>query len=420
MNAFMTFYWMAIASLLLYAMPAVRTPGARLGLLIPAVLGVVLTVYEIFMTFVWGPTVTGPIRVDIFLVVPVAALGHVIGGFGLLSARQRRGLPRGFLVIFLIPAVALLGLGYEVWQVRQESKRLTANFFEANRLLFEARFRDPETLRRTFGDLAADGQPLAGHWRREQGSPPSRLVINAEGGVWAFYACGDTECLGGQGRVEDEKIVTTHDILPAYEFNVSALTAGRMTLERLQPPANTHPNAPAQPTSIDFIKEPPPLQHASEQAGELEFLGSYSTLSDRSKAHLILTEAWLWQGPQTVYAVVVHDTLVKGRTASFIRPILFAAGTQAERANAYTFESEDREGAVQIELIDANRVRVTLQRGRVKTESLALRKNGSLSDEALVLAPTASAEAWQHWFDTVMTGRFFTWTAPDTVGDTAE
>jgi len=409
MNAFLYFYAAAILGLWLYAIPAFRAAGARKRLWSAAVFGVVVTFYEIYINFIWGPMVTAPIRIDVFLIVPLLFVAHGVALSGLIHARRRMGLAAGYFVILLIPAVALVGLAKEIWDVQQKSKRLTANFFEANRLLFEARFRDPATVHRYYGELEAPGRPLTGYWRREEGSPPSHLVINAEGKVWAFYACGDTQCLGGEGTVEDEKIVTTHRILPAYEFAVKDVAGGRLTLEQLKPPIN--PNVMASPV-MAFVREPPPLMHATRQAGALQYLGSYSALSDRSKAHLTLTEAWLWQGPRTLYAVVVHDTLLKGRKAGFIRPILFTAGTPAGTANAYRFESEDGEGAVRIELIDPERVRVTLQRGRVKTESLTLNKNGRLTDEALTLAPTASAEAWQAWFDTVMTGRFFTWQVP--------
>ncbi|MGP0566044.1 MULTISPECIES: hypothetical protein, partial [unclassified Nitrospina] len=282
MNAFLWFYWTAVASLLLYAVPAWKAKGGRKGLITAAVLGVLLTGYEVFMTFVWGPTVAGPIRVDIFIIILVALLGHLIGATSLVLTRKRSGLAGGHLGLLILPLVALTGVGYEIWSLNEESDRLTANFFEANRLLFEARFRDPQTLRRTFGQLEAKNNLLAGHWRREEGSPPSRLVINTENEVWAFYSCGDTECLGGEGTVQNGRIATTHDILPAYLFEVSTVAPDRMTLVQISPVRTTG----GAPPDLVFLKEPPPLQHAETQAGALRYLGTYSKLTERGRAHV--------------------------------------------------------------------------------------------------------------------------------------
>jgi len=188
MNAFLYFYAAAILGLWLYAIPAFRAAGARKRLWSAAVFGVVVTFYEIYINFIWGPMVTAPIRIDVFLIVPLLFVAHGVALSGLIHARRRMGLAAGYFVILLIPAVALVGLAKEIWDVQQKSKRLTANFFEANRLLFEARFRDPATVHRYYGELEAPGRPLTGYWRREEGSPPSHLVINAEGKVWAFYA----------------------------------------------------------------------------------------------------------------------------------------------------------------------------------------------------------------------------------------
>ncbi|MGP0628684.1 hypothetical protein ACTRW9_03165 [Nitrospina sp. 32_T5] len=417
MNAFLWFYWTAVASLLLYAVPAWKAKGGRKGLITAAVLGVLLTGYEVFMTFVWGPTVVGPIRVDIFIVILVALLGHLIGATSLVLARKRSGLAGGHLGLLILPLVALTGVGYEIWSLNEESDRLTANFFEANRLLFEARFRDPQTLRRTFGQLEAENNLLAGHWRREEGSPPSRLVINTENEVWAFYSCGDTECLGGEGTVQNGRIATTHDILPAYLFEVSTVAPDRMTLVQISPVRTTG----GAPPDLIFLKEPPPLQHAETQAGALRYLGTYSKLTERGRAHVTLTQVWLWQGEETMYAVVVHTTQVKGQQAQFIRPVLFSAGARdIRRANAYVFDSEDGEGTVRIELLEeGKRARATLQRFRGDIEIVTLDKKERLTDEALSLAPVKSGEAWQHWFDAVMTGRFFSWAVPETVDGTA-
>ncbi|MCF8721797.1 hypothetical protein [Nitrospina gracilis] len=410
MNAFLIFYWTAIVSLLLYAFPAWTAKGARKGLIAAAALGVLLTGYEVFMTFVWGPTVSGPIRVDIFIVILIALLGHIVGGASLVLARKRAGLAGGYLALLILPLVALAGVGYEVWSLQNESARLTANFFEANRLLFEARFRDPETLRRTFGKLEAESNPLAGHWRREEGSPPSRMVINAKGEVWAFYSCGDTECLGGEGTVRNGRIATTHHILPAYLFEVTTVTPERMTLMQVSP-ARTPRGAPPDMT---FVREPPPLKYEAPQAGALKYLGTYSALTDRGRAHLTLTQVWLWQEGETMYAVVVHTTQVKGQQAMFIRPVLFSAGARdIRRTHSYVFDSEDGEGTVRIELLEnGDRVRATLERLRGEIEIVTLDKKEYLTDEALSLAPVDSGEAWKHWFDAVMTGRFFQWTAP--------
>uniref|UniRef100_UPI003F9496B7 hypothetical protein n=1 Tax=unclassified Nitrospina TaxID=2638683 RepID=UPI003F9496B7 len=175
------------------------------------------------------------------------------------------------------------------------------------------------------------------------------------------------------------------------------------------------------PPDLVFLKEPPPLQHAETQAGALRYLGTYSKLTERGRAHVTLTQVWLWQGEETMYAVVVHTTQVKGQQAQFIRPVLFSAGARdIRRTNAYVFDSEDGEGTVRIELLEeGKRARATLQRFRGDIEIVTLYKKERLTDEALSLAPVKSGEAWQHWFDAVMTGRFFSWTVPETVDGTA-
>jgi hypothetical protein len=45
-------------------------------------------------------------------------------------------------------------------------------------------------------------------------------------------------------------------------------------------------------------------------------------------------------------------------------------------------------------------------------ETVELEERDYITDDALMLAPTESPQAWQHWFDTVMTGRFLRGTCP--------
>ena len=42
------------------------------------ILWVVYTAYESYMTYIWSPTVSGPIRVDILLVAPVLYLMSIV------------------------------------------------------------------------------------------------------------------------------------------------------------------------------------------------------------------------------------------------------------------------------------------------------------------------------------------------------
>lgn len=170
--------------------------GARLWLLIVIAAGIAALIYEIRMYF-WSFTVIAPIRVDIFLIM--MALGCLYGSAAALLFRKSW---RRMATLLVIPLVVIGGGMIAKWiEVGREGQRLDEVIDGTNRLVFRAKFRNPETYESHFGPFtgASEDYPV-GHWQIEGQSRFTRVIINAEGRVWLFYQCQeDAECHSGPG-----------------------------------------------------------------------------------------------------------------------------------------------------------------------------------------------------------------------------
>ncbi len=156
--------------------------GARLWLLIVIVAGIAALIYEIRM-FLWS---LAAIRLDI-LVISMALVCLYGSAVALLFFKHWR---RAAALLAIVLVLIGSGMSYKWILVGRESQRLGEVFQESNRLLFQAKFRNPEIYENYFGPFtgASGGYPT-GHWRVEGRSHFTRLIINAQGRVWLFYQC---------------------------------------------------------------------------------------------------------------------------------------------------------------------------------------------------------------------------------------
>ncbi len=411
MSPFEIFYILLMLSLLLFWVPIFRSSVPSNGLLfVPAVLGVLACGYEIYTRFILGPKVMGPIRVDILLISVLLIIAYALGASGLLQSR-RQGAPVGavFLVTLIIPLLAVTGLSVQWWKIGKETAELTALIEDQNKLLFEAKFRDEETIGRYFGNLVSADKPLVGHWRAVEGRHPGRLVINDEGKAWGFIQCQDSECLLGTGEMEGTRLTLAHRMLPSYHFEVREVSPQKLTLVRIEEKPQT---AASPPKTSTFVKEAPPVFSTGEQVENLKYLGSFSHLKDH-KQHITVTQLWLWQGPEGPLAVMVHDTPVKGRKAEFIHAWNLGEGRPTGNPGEYAFTPPARFRQVRAGLPVNGAIELTLEKKSDGTETLVLVEKEYLFDDTIFLAPTVSVQKWKQWFHAVLTGHFFTWNVPE-------
>jgi hypothetical protein len=122
-----------------------------------------------------------------------------------------------------------------------------------------------------------------------------------------------------------------------------------------------------------------------------------------------VAQLWLWQGDDGLYAVGVFRTLVAGRSARFVTPIVLGRGERD--GDAWRFAWEQDAGAAEA------RVRVHPEGEGVALEVLRLGSRDGwplrtlpagaiFQDDVIELASRTSPADWQHWFDNLLVAHF--------------
>ncbi|MDX1485616.1 MAG: hypothetical protein R3229_14170 [Alphaproteobacteria bacterium] len=373
--------------------PALRSAGgARVWLLVVATAGALATAHEIRMVF-WTREA---IRVDIFLLTIALGALYVSAAVVLFVAGARRWASALGLALAVIGA----GTAYEWVALGRESARLTANFHARNALLFEARFRDRETYAEVFGPLEGPRRDLPlGHWRAEEGSRLTRLVVNGEGRAWLFYRCGETECAIGPGGGALKPTAADPDRWQAaLEPRVGApwtVDIARSGPDRLTVAAKGAP--------VPMFKAPPPIAPPAGRR-ELSFLGRFANLRCTGQ-HAVIRQLWLWRDGERLHGVGIFVTKVAGRHARFVSPMVMGEGTREGAGWRFRWQREGRPHSALVS-IDGEAVGLELTRPRLPVERSVLGPKPVFADEAVGLAPLTSRADWARWFRVVLTGHF--------------
>jgi hypothetical protein len=367
--------------------------GARLSLAVVVGAGLAAALYEIRMTL----GTASAIRLDILLIG-----GALLGLYGLaavvlFAAGWRRAAAALGLVVLLIGGSA----AYEWVLLGRESERLTEVFHARNALLFEAGFRDRETYERRFGPVAgAAGSHPTGHWLADGPSRFSRLIVNGEGRVWLFYRCGETECAYGPGGSG----LQPTDAAPASRWQATLAPRAGVPLDvTIAREDGDRLTLRTSAGSTVFAEAPPPIDPAPARSS-LVFLGSFARVTCQGQ-HAKVRQAWLWREDSRLYAVGIFATLVAGRHAGFVQPVLLGEGARAGEAWTFEWARNGRSWTATIALNGPEAI-LTLVRDGQETERAVLEAPALFHDEAIDLAPLTAKADWDHWFDIVLTGHF--------------
>lgn len=381
--------------------PAMRLRGWKRGaLLVVALAGALATVNEIWQT--WAET--GAIRVDIPMFVVVLMALYVAAAAILYLARWRGAA----LVLSLVLAVTGSAIAYEWIDAVQEGEQVRATLDRRDHLLFAAKFRDRETYDAYFGPFGGPaGRFPVGHWQAPPESTFPRLIVNGDGDAWLFYRCGTTECAY---RPAHRKLQRVLDGAEREWLGLLRPSIGDFAEIRLVQQGDDRLTVEIRGLTLKLSKAPPPVDPEPKPEA-LAFEGSFLT-THCIQAHRVIRQVWLWRDGARVFAVGVFQTPVAGERARFMTPTVLGEGQPEDGGWAFEWV-QDGETSTAAATLDGDALTLTLTRHGRNAETLELRPGAIFADETVDLAPRASAEEWQRWFDTVWTGHFLSGKVPD-------
>ncbi len=401
--------------------------GERKFLLAVTAVGFAFCVYEAYMSFVWSPKVVAPIRIDLLLIVP--ALSVAYGGAALVAIRNvvrdrpGAGLRVPVLVLSaLLMAVPTWNLG-RLLQIFREGRELTSRFMSREKLLFEARFRDPETFARRFGPVSTVGpnRDLSGHWvpaRPLIGI--TRMIINDEGRIWTFRECGrtgDMECLRGEGQVRifdfamngSEKVELKAEVtLPALQL--TRASEGKIKVRVVNPQAK--PDAPVHEEVFERKDIPFQSKEAAKAVTALPPLAA--TIPNPPNGSLEIIELRRWKEGGELLAVLFTRSVARdAKTADFLQPLVFRGKAGSPTTLTQIGDGVPAAGPAMIELTETGSGARAVIRPLRPAEPVELKPGVLVDDEVLELAPRTSLADVEEWLRIQGTGKFFSAKLPD-------
>lgn len=376
--------------------PAVlRAPaGARRWAVAATLLGLAATLYEGWMTFVWGPSVAGPIRLDILLVFLLLVVVYLTAAARLWGD----GWVRTALAASGGTAVALVLMTTAWARTGAEASRLRDAFEAGDRMLFEAKFRDRSAYESYFGDT---GDPVAelpaGHWAAESGSHYTRLIVSDSGHAYLYHRCGATECQFGPGSR-----LTPRSGGPGWEAELTKRGVGRRRLVVGPVIADTL-SVLIDGRGVRFVRSEPPLLEIDDPE-RLEYLGAYSA-AERVRQHARVSQLWLWRADDQLLAVGIFRYLLPGRPADFVTPAVLGRGLRDDGGWRFRWEQGGRPWEAIVRLQDGE-VAIELPGRADLWPPHTLSRPGLFRDEVVELAPLTDRAAWDRWFETLLVAHF--------------
>lgn len=392
--AFLLLYYALLAVWPLLLWPALHLAGwSRAWLCLAAIAGLLASAHEIRMTY-GAPRA---IRLDIPLIAIMLCAFYAIAALALFRGRWRKSAAALGAVLLLAGG----GMSYGWIEAGRESARLSEVFRTRNALLFEAKFRSRAAYESYFGlGEAGPGSLPVGHWEAQEGGYFSRLVVNPQGDVWAFYPCGETEC---DYRSADPGLQAEGD--PAerrWRATLKPSVGQPATVEITQPDAD-HLTVVGRGQPTTLAKAPPPVDPAPPQE-VLTFLGSFAQMDCRGQ-HADVRQLWLWREDARLYAVGIFATLLSGRRTDFVLPVVLGEGVRQGDGWSFDWRRDGQvwNAAVSLAGPDAT---LTLARDDEIIGRGALAPGAVFRDETIELAPLTGKVDWDHWFDVVLVGHF--------------
>ena len=367
----------------------VAVPGMRRWLALPIGVSALAMAYEGFMTFVWAPTVVNPIRVDIFLVMAIAALVDLFTAIALWeparSGVHRKHAATAALLCAAVPVLAALGL----FGLKLHTAALDDRFADQRRFRFEAAFRDADSQRRFFGELQPRANPWAGHYVVEGGDDRfRRIVINDAGQFWIFHEqlyaypgegiVAEAEFRGQASRSMPLEFVLRRDG-DAYTLRAEGSARGAMTARRVEPPRFPKP---------------------ASASDEVRFMGVFAGTYENPKGFPWVVQVWLWRSGDRAWGEYLREPFRDGRLQEFLTP---------ERVEPRCEEDcrvmEFRSGRGEVRL-----TRASEDQWRAKVhgsaEEVVLDRGEVVRGFDLGLAPLATAKEHRRWLDAMTAGTY--------------
>ncbi len=391
MAIFLYFALLAVWPLLLW--PALRLAGwSRAWLLVVALAGALATLHEIRM-FIEPAS----IRLDILLIAMVLGVLYASAAAVLFGGRWRKSAAALGVVLVLAGG----GMTYKWIESSRESQRLSEVFRARNALLFEAKFRSLDTYESYFGMSDAGPRSLpVGHWKAQGRGYFSRLIVNPEGHAWAFYGCGETECMY---RSVDSGVSPVGDPAETLWDVTLEPPIGAVVTLRITQSGPDHLTLEGRGQPATFAKTPPPIDPAAERQS-LIYLGPFVQVECQGQ-HAEVRQLWLWREDARLYAVGIFSILPAGMPASFGSPILLGEGVR--QGDSWSFEWRHRRQSWRASIaLEGPDARLKLERNGEPAAWAAMERNAVFRDERIELAPLTSKADWDHWFDIVLVGHF--------------
>lgn len=373
--------------------------GKRRFVLAVAGIGALGAFYEAWLFFIVFPGASNPIRVDILLIAPLL-WGLYAGAVATLFRAKRTKLVNALAIIVVLIGAEIVYLAVEAGR---ESAQLTATFHERNALLYEAKFRSQDDYDAYFGPFDGTTTHPAGHWVAEDHGQYTRLIVNADGQVWLFYRCSETEChyrsASGLRQRDDglwEAVVSAR-VLQDLPITIDQASPERLAVE-------------IKGQAVSFTAAPPPIDPLPVP-NTLTYLGSFSGHSC-IRLHAMVRQVWLWRDGERMLALGIFKGLVAGQHAEFLSPVILGSAAPRDGVWSFDWDTGDwRAGKAEITLEGPN-VGLVYERSGRESEQITLSPGAIVEDEVIDLAPLTSAQDWRRWFDTVYTGHFSSGDAP--------
>ncbi len=382
---------------------AILKPSMRRRVLVPLVMSAMGGLYEIAMRAAYPQA----IRIDIFLVLFVLGAVDAISGFSLLIGARGRPdkewLKLAGGLCLAVPAMAIGGFAY----MHVETADVDHNLGLARRFRFEAAFRDDDTQKRIFGDLAAGRNPFAGYYVYAGNTDDrfAHLVINDAGRFWIYHSM--LYEYAGVGSLRN-----------AGEFNGfgdGRMNSGmRMSLRRQEGgpfllQVNYAGNIP-EPTDSKAAPmrkaAPPRFPRPPAAVNEVRFAGVYSGKYGEKGDGFWLTQVWLWESRGVWWGQYIRDHYKRGSVREFVSteridPVC------SEQCKVLSFKTS--RGPVRLTLVSADEIAAT---GQGEDKVVTLKREETLPGFVLDLAPLATRKENNEWLTAMTTANMITWKVP--------
>lgn len=396
------FLWIPLLSFVVW----VRPVSVRGVFVLAIVVSAMASAYEGYMTFVWGPTVTAPIRVDIFLVMLLLGLINGICGSILLytgsgrrkDLKKQMGLMGMGLLCLSAPVLAIIGGIGLVSHVHE----LTHTLDIGRRFRFEAGFRDNDTQKHTFGELHSNSNPWVGYYvGGNEDSRYQHLIINDEGKFWLYGQALYMTVGSGHQSIENRS---------QFQGKDNQAIAGPIDLSLERQADSTFKlwikNTYGASQRLTFTKTSPPRYPVPpSQSDEVKFIGVFSVKYGLNEKSFWVAQVWLWESHGKVWGQYLRDRYTQGQKHEFVHAESIKPKCTGECKDLNLSFASGR-GPVRLTRISENEIKAHLDG---VYEEVILSRGEIVPGFILDLAPLTSVKQNQEWIEAVTAGTFIKW-----------